>query len=309
MAILAALLTALSAAARTDAATPRYSLTVEPARIVVSAGQAGTPQIVKVSNTGSGPLHVDVVRTAFTQQRDGHLVFAKDAPFSASEWIQAEPAAFDLPPGAHEQVRVTIDVPPFADPGEHQVALIFRVPAARDTGGFAVSGGIGSIVLVGVPGIVTHSVAIRTLQAPLVADSGKVRLKLKIRNSGSVRRDYIRPHRLVAIIDGKRVPFPDFTVLRNSTREVETEWTDPPLFCVCTARVTTDDGHGNPVTVTARVFIFPFRVVGGILIAAVGLGLLFWTLRRRAKERTEARFELARQEGYLQARSELDGPT
>src|SRR5205823_5131499 len=144
------------------------------------------------------------------------------------------PASFDLAAGEVQPVRVVVSVPPDPEPGERYVGLLFRVPAPQSGASVAISGSIGAELLIQVPGTVTRKASLGALHAPFFADGGPVRFDLTVRDSGNVHRDYIRPHNLVALAHGDVVAFPDFTVLRDSTRIIQAEWPDPPLICICT---------------------------------------------------------------------------
>jgi len=148
-----------------------------------------------------------------------------------------QPVSFDLTPGHTIPVTVTVSVPPRHEPGERYVGIIFRVPAEHASANIAVSGAVGIQILVNVPGEVIRSIGVGPLTAPRFSDGGPVRLRLTIRNLGNVHRDYVEPDNLAATIVGKtNVSFGDFTVLGASSRVVETEWVNPPLLCICTAR-------------------------------------------------------------------------
>ncbi|MGH3341350.1 MAG: hypothetical protein ACRDPK_00395 [Carbonactinosporaceae bacterium] len=153
---------------------------------------------------------------------------------------------------------------------------------------------MASELFVKVPGPITHEIALGPLDAPPFTFGGSVPLALSVRNRGNVHEDYTRPHALVARADGRRITFPDFTVLGGSTRIVEAEWVDPPLLCVCEASVRTGDGRGHAITRQARVVIVPFREIIGVLIAALGLVLL----TRGGRRFHRSRLDSARREGY-----------
>jgi len=103
------------------------------------------------------------------------------------------------------------------------------------------------------------------------------------------------------------VTFPDFSVLRGSSRVVSTRWQHPPLICLCRVTVATDDGHGHQVAVSRRVVVFPLRFSVGLLFLALGLGLAQKRLRGRRQQQSAERMEQLRQQAYEQARQEFSG--
>jgi len=242
----------------------------------------------------------------FTQAPDGRVTFSPPGPLSAASWVNVQPVSFDLTPGHTVPVKVTVSVPASHEPGERYVGVIFRVPAEQAEGNVAVSGAIGIQLLMNVPGEVIRSIGVGPLTAPRFSDGGPVQLRLNLHNLGNVHRDYVKPDTLTATIVGKtNVSFGDFTILGDSSRVVEAAWLDPPLFCLCMARVTADDGRGHPVTVEARFIVFPFRLVAGVLIAAMGLFLLTRRGPRRQRRHARPFLEEVRRAAHQQARQEL----
>ena len=282
-----------------------FSLTISPARFVLEAGATHTVQDFDVSDSGLQSLHVNVSLTEFSQAPNGETTFAPPGPLSAASWVQVEPKSFDLDPREHQAVRVTIDVPPSPEPGERQVGVLFSVPPQAAGENVAIGRAIGIPLLIGVPGVIIHEDTIGPLKAPRWSDGGPIHLELTVRNLGNVHRDYILPDNLVGVArDSEQIAFPDVTVLRSSTRVIEAQWIDPPLFCICKIRVTSDDGKGHVLTAEARVVLFPLRLVLGIVLMLLGLVLLTRRWRRRRRRREAELVELGRREGYAEATSQ-----
>lgn len=284
-----------------------FSLTVSPARLVIPAGQKHIVRYFEVTNTGRKRLQLVVVLSEFTQAEDGRVLFVPHGPYSAASWVRAFPSAFALPAGSSRRVRIEVVVPAHADPGDHQVGVLFKVPATPQPGKVALSGAIGTTVYVGVPGKRITKIVAGALHAPWWSDGGPVPLKLTVRNEGNVHSDFTDKKRLVVHLPhGKAVRFPEFSIGRDSTRVVEVAWTDPPLICLCHVHVNVPDGQGHMVRIEARVIMFPLRLVLGILLASLGLAVIFRTLRRNRRRHLEAQLELARREAYEQARRDLE---
>lgn len=285
-------------------ARPPFSLTLSPARLVVPPGASVIDRSLTVANTGSQSQHVTVTKAAFAQAPDGAISFSDRAPYSAASWVSTTPTAMDLAPGERQPVRLHIVIPSDPEPGEHQVGVIFLVRAAEKGRNVALHRGVAAEALIRVPGAVDRHIGFGRLRVPRVVDGGPVRVSLPIDNRGNVHRDYIGPDHLVLDTGGTKVAFPNFTVLRDSTRLMSAQWA-PPLACVCHPRVVTDDGRGHRLVVTATVVVFPFRLVLGLAALLVGLALLSRALRRRSRRAADARVAVARQEAYEQAQREL----
>jgi hypothetical protein len=288
---------------------PAFSLTVSPARLVVPVGQSEKEQIFDVSNSGSQPLHVEVSVEEFSQRANGQLAFAPATPLSAANWVEAGPTSFDLDPGEHQPVRVSISLPPDPEPGERYVAVVFKVPPVAAGRNILVSRAIGAQVLIGVPGVAIRRIGVGPLDAPRWADGGPIRFRVEVRNLGNFHRDFIQPDNLEAVVGQEQsIELPDFSVLGNSRRVIEAEWQDPPLFCICRIQVDSDDGRGGRVHTEATIIVLPLRLILGLLLAAVGLFLLTRRSRREQKRRREElmRHEVARRRHFEEVFGETE---
>jgi hypothetical protein len=286
-------------------ATP-FSMTVTPPRIVIpySPGQTVTRD-VKVGNTGSAPLHFDVLLSDFSQGPDGSMRFSTPSATSGASWASVAPAHADVPPDATQTVTVSIAVPVDAGAGERQIGVILRVPAAPGQGNVTVTGGIGVEILAGAPGTVTERTVLDGLDAPGFSSGGPIPLALTLSEQGNVHREFVTPNQLAAHVSGGTVPFPDFIVLKGVTRRVTTSWESPPLICVCTATVTTDDGQGHRISVSKSIVIFPVKTAAGILVLLAGLAFLTRYRRRTRSAGRLAELERVRAHAYEMARRDL----
>ncbi|MEP7091774.1 MAG: hypothetical protein ABI776_16865, partial [Nocardioidaceae bacterium] len=162
-----------SAAAPTAGTDPKpkpgFSLAISPTRLVVGHGQGGTTQRIKVINGGTSSLHVDVTKRDFAGGRDGSMVLAATAPYSASRWVSIAPTNLDVPAGETRVVTAKVSIPAEPEPGDHQVALVFLVPAGRTSANVKINRGIGTPVYVTAPGRIDDSVTVQALDAPWFA--------------------------------------------------------------------------------------------------------------------------------------------
>ncbi|GIH28661.1 hypothetical protein Aph01nite_69710 [Acrocarpospora phusangensis] len=258
---------------------PSFSLQVSPTRLVIPAGAKATTQRFQLTNRGRAPFEVNVEKADFVAGENGALNFQPQAPYAAAAWATVAPTNVRMAPGATRTVTVRVEVPPVPEPGDHQFALIFKVPAGENGANIKINRGIATPVFVTVPGVIDSSVEVAGLQAPEFVLGGPVPIAARIRSLGTVHRDFRGPTRLHAEVGGSEVPFPDFTVVRGATREVSLDW-NPPLMCVCHATVSI---AGSARTV--RIVVFPVHLVGGLLGGLLVLLLLAWFVRRRYRAR------------------------
>ncbi|MEV7005358.1 hypothetical protein [Streptosporangium sp. NPDC051022] len=255
---------------------------MSPTRLIVGPEHLDRAQTFQVTNKGRLPIDV-VVRTAsFSAGQDGKVVLDEDAPYSAADWIEVSPAAFHLAPDSGRQVTVRIDPPRDPDSGEHQVEVLFTVPPGAKTGGdnIRISRAIGTPIYITVPGPVDTSLQIGGLRSPGFALGGPVDFGVTVDNQGTVHRDFFGRDALSVEVDGRRVPFPDFTVLRGASRDVTLRWADPPLMCVCHARVSVS-GPGGTSSRSATLVIFPLHLFALLLGVLLALSFLLRLARRR----------------------------
>ncbi|MBF9131692.1 hypothetical protein I0C86_22385 [Plantactinospora sp. S1510] len=262
-----------------------FALTVSPTRVIVPADQIERPREFTVTNHGRAPIDILVRKASFTAGRDGELRFRPDAPHSAVEWVTARPDSFRLDGGAARQVSLRIALPAAAEPGEHQVAVIFSVPPRPGGASIGVRRSVGAPVYVTVPGHAVESVDVTSLRAPGFAVRGPLAVTATVRNLGTVRRDFLGDGRLRARVAGDSVPFPDFTLLRGADREVSARWADPPLACVCRVTVAVVGSDGVTRDATATIVVLPLHLIGSgaALVVALLLGWLLVRRRRRSR--------------------------
>jgi hypothetical protein len=193
------------------------------------------------------------------------------------------PLNFTVPPGATQVVTVAYRIPANAEPGDHQVALAFIVPSRHGSGNVRINRGIAAPIYITVPGRTTDSVSLGNLSAPGFAMKGPVTITATVRDTGSVHRDFRGDTVLAIHAAGSVAVFPDFTVLRGSTRDISTTW-NPPLLCICHPTVSVVNANGSVQSAGIRVIVFPVHLLGILLgaLAALVVGLRIRRRRRNA---------------------------
>jgi hypothetical protein len=256
-----------------------FSLTVSPTRLAVAAADIGKVQKILVVNRGQLPASVTVQKRNFTGGLDGALLFQDNAPYSASNWVTVSPTSFTVAPGVSQTVTATIKIPASPEPGDHQVALVFMVPAGKTAGNIKINRGIGTPVYITVPGPIDDSTSLSNLSAKGFAMRGPVALTATMTNTGTVHRDFRGATPLSVTGAGTAVPFPDFTLIRGSARDINTTW-NPPLICICNPTVSFVNAAGTVQSYSVRVIVLPLPLMG-ILLGTLLLAWLVVALARR----------------------------
>lgn len=260
---------------------PSFSMQVTPTRLVVPAGTSD--HRFDVTNKGREAFQVTVEKSDFVAGESGAMRFQPGAPYAAAAWATVSPAQVTVPPGETRPVTLRVVVPEAPEPGDHQFAVIFKVPAAKTTANIRINRGIAAPVFVTVPGAIDASAAIADLQAPGFVLGGPVPITARVRSTGTVHRDFRGLERLKIQAGGSELLFPDFTVVRGATREVAATW-DPPFVCFCDVTVAVPGGN----TRTVQVVVFPLHLVV-VLVSLVMGGALIWVVARsRYRRRVES---------------------
>lgn len=279
----AVVLPAFALAVESASAAPGFAMTVSPTRLVIGQADIGKQQTIRVANGGESAVDIAVQKRNFTAGPDGVASYVATAPYSASEWITTQPASFRLAAGTSQNVSVTVDVPSNPEPGDHQMALIFLAPSAQSGGNIKINQGIGMSVYITVPGPIIESVALSDLSAPGFATGGPIPITAIVHNVGTVHKDYRGDSPLVVDVPGGATVFPDFTVPRDSVRNISVDW-NPPLIGIFNPTVTVTSADGATQSQSVQVIVFPIQkaliLVGAILL--IFFGFLFFRRRYRA---------------------------
>lgn len=261
----------------------QFSLTISPTRLVVSPADIAKTAKFQVVNRGQAAVSVAVQARNFIGGVDGSLDYRDDAPYAAASWMTLSPVNFTVAPGATQIVTAAIAVPPAPEPGDHQVAMVFLVPAGETTDNIKINRGVGAPLYITVPGPTDDSATLSGLTAPGFVLRGPVDISATVHDTGTVHRDFRGTTPLVIDAAGARAAFPDFTVLRGGSRDISTTW-DPPLVCICNPTVSFTNADGTVQTATVRVVVLPLDLLGAVIVGAalIVLGLRWQRRRYRA---------------------------
>lgn len=140
-------------------APPVAALTASPAHVMVAgAGRA----VIRVTNTGVRTVVVDTGRAGFALGPRGRpRVVAAEA---ATAWLALRPRRLVVAPHASASVRLSVEPPPHASPGDH-AALVLLTTRPAAPGAVAVRVRIGVTVVVRIAGHVVHRLVVSSVRA------------------------------------------------------------------------------------------------------------------------------------------------
>jgi hypothetical protein len=178
---------ALTAAGASAAPRP-VALTAAPARIVLTGTTHST---VRVTNSGTKRVVVDVSRAGFALTPRGRPRIVRRRARSAASWLKLEPIRLALRARTSASLLVSARVPRNAKPGDHDALVLLTTrPAAGAR--VAVRVRLGVVVLVRVPGKVARRLELRRLWA--ARRGGRRLLELQVANRGDVTEELAGVH-------------------------------------------------------------------------------------------------------------------
>ncbi len=273
-----------------EIAPPLVSLRADP-------GQTVTADI-KIRDIAKVPLVVTGEVNDFSS--DGETGIPKIAtdtteksPYSIIDWVQPL-NQLTLIPGEIKSLPVEINVPSNASPGGYYGVIRFTAKAGSlNSSGVALSASLGALVFIRVNGDATESMEVEELYAQKEGkrgwffDGSPITFVQRVKNTGNVQE---QPVGVLAVADmfGKPVANLSFnlaknTVLPDSIRRFETSLDktnigNRMLFGMYTGKLTTTFGDGQTVTKTVRIFVFPWQIVLGIIVALAAIigGFRYW---------------------------------
>jgi len=200
VALAAASLLAPASAGASGVRSP-LALAASPAHVRL-AGTAATT--LRVTNWGSARVVADVGTAGFALGLRGRprIVRRPAGRRAAASWLTVRPRRLVLPAGGTAVLTVSSNAPRRAEPGDHP-ALVLVTTRPRAGARIGVRMEIGVVVVVRVPGVVVHRLALGRLSVR--RHGTRTMLELRISNLGNVTEP-VGPGRLrVELLQGGRV--------------------------------------------------------------------------------------------------------
>lgn len=259
---------------------PSQEVRVDPGKTVIVKA--------KIRNPSNKTLPIQVHIEDFTAKgEEGQVALTADSPYSVAHWTQVSPTSFQLAPGSEQEVTATITAPKDAA-GGHFGSFVFAVGGNNTgTNTAAVAQEIASLFLVRINGPVNENLTFSSFSAPSYSEFGPVPLSMKFQNHGNV---YVKTFGLINVTDmfGRKVAdivVPGTNIFPQADRIVTSSLNKRFLFGKYTATALMYYG-GNNQTITAitTFFVFPTRIVVGILVIL----LIVFLMRKRLKKAAKA---------------------
>lgn len=199
-----------------------------------------------------------------------------DIPHGLTAWISINRTSFDLGPQEHRQIPFSVSVPINGEPGGHYGAILFRsmAPSGATESGVGISGRIGSVFLVDVPGETSKTGSISDFTGPTsFIARGPVDFSFKVNNTGNTHFDPEGKITLTGPFIGKvEVPFESRVVFPNHGRTFKASWPIRYVFGPITANLNINIPDSGAQSASLTFFIFPYQEATGI----IAILLIIW---------------------------------
>lgn len=269
---------------------------VGPARTILTVEPGGTyTVVVEVTNRYGYDAVFDMSTEEFESEGKTQTSFFKSTlPDSPRHWVTVNADSIELSHADRGFLRVTINVPKDAPPGDHQAALIVKARAAPSgLSGISVESRVASLFILSIPGDLDRSGRLLSFRVyDFLNWSLPVFMNMEAQNDGNV---HMLPKGTVEIrnllgVTVDELEIKDWVVLRNATRSLDLEWRPWFAFGYYTA-TTNMTIHDQPVgRLSEHFWVIPLRLILFILLALFIISFLFqyilsrFEIRRKTDE-------------------------
>ena len=204
---------------------------------------------------------------------------------SLVDWLKIEKAIFPLGPNERKEVPFKIEVPEDAGAGGHYAAIFFKaVPKEVEGTALQISGRVGVLVMVAVPGEVIQTGEIAEFKGPRIVSRGPIEFVILFRNTGTT---HYQPEGTIEITNllGKKTSLevPKQVVFPQGSKNLKAVWDVKYLFGRYTAKLNLADGEGNIHTAILNFWVFPWQEVLGLFVIASILVFIGRIIRKKFK--------------------------
>ncbi len=257
-------------------------ISITPAKVYLTLGKGVTGQsYITVANPNDFIIDVKLGKEDFVPAvlpGDIRFVPKSEGATSLVSWIEMDTKTFVLEAKARKKVPFNIVVPENASPGGHYAVLFFTaIPKEAGTGNLSVTGRVGALVYLVVPGEVIETGGIVGFKGPSFVAKGPIKFTTLFENTGTSHYDPKGSIKISSLFKKEvaTLTFPERTVLPQAKRSIDTVWEIEYLIGRYKAELSLTDGAGNIHTATLVFWAFPWKEVALLIGAIAVLMLLF----------------------------------
>ena len=255
--------------------------------LTVSPGQTYS-DTVTVINPNNFPIGVQPEVENISGGNQGSIdLVATNIPHGLSSWISINQTSFTLAPQQQKQIPFSITVPANGEPGGHYGAILFRgLSVVTSTSGVGLSGRVGSVVLVNVPGasFATGKIDSFTMGSSSYASHGPFSFSFTVENNGNT---HFSPTGQVTLsgplFPTTVIPFNSGIIFPGFNRVFSASWPGRYAFGPITATLSLNIPDSGTQTAVISFFAFPWQEAVGLLILIILVVLFFGTFAKNFK--------------------------
>ena len=210
-----------------------------------------------------------------------------DIPHGLSSWITIDKTPFTLAANEQRQIPFKISVPENGQPGGNYGAILFEGLStdATTTSGVGISGRVGSVVLVNVPGAADATGKIDSFTGPgSYVSHGPVNFSFTVENTGNT---YFTPTGQVTLsgplFPKTTLPFTQGIVFPGYNRVFTASYPGTYAFGPMTATLTINIPDSGTQTEVITFFMFPWQETLGLIVIVLILLFLIKVLGKNFK--------------------------
>ena len=306
---------------RGSAQTPdSLNLTASPLPIALSGkpGETITTDL-RIRNTGTSTeiLKVDLLKFAASGDSGTPQLLSREPGDDYFDWVKFSETQFKAEPNVQKTIKMTISLPSTAAFGYYYAVVFSRAnPTPGEDGQATLDGGLASLVLVDAKSPNTRrQVEIEEFKAEKrVYEFLPANFSVKFKNTGNI---HVAPHGTIYIKKGSKqietiefnggrgnvLPgssrvitadwkngFPVYELTQDSKTKLKWDFTKLPSLRIGRYKATIlaiyDDGEKDvPLEATVTFWVIPWRILGGILLFVLLVGVALWSIGRKAWRR------------------------
>jgi hypothetical protein len=255
--------------------------------VTIAPGQSYS-DTVTVINPNSFPIGVQPQVQNIAGGNQGSIALENtDVPHGLSSWITIDKTPFTLAANEQKQVPFTITVPANGQPGGNYGAILFEgLSSGTSTGSsVGVSGRVGSVVLVNVPGAADATGKIDTFTGPSgYVSRGPLNFSFTVEDNGNT---YFTPTGQITLsgplLPKTTLPFTPGIIFPGYNRIYSAAWQGLYAFGPMTATLSLTIPDSGTLTKTIVFFMFPWQEAVGIIILVIVVFFLVRVIKKNFK--------------------------
>jgi hypothetical protein len=208
--------------------------------------------------------------------------------YSAAAWIGATPETFTLKPGESQKVNYYVQVPKDAKPGGHYAALVYTPVVSEGVkgSGSTVNSQLGSLFYITINGPINEQVSVTKFFANPFQEYGPVNILTQLKNLGDLHTAPKGTITVSGLFFNQTQNLPTHNIFPEAARDFSNTFGKSLMVGQYKATLMGSYGASNnlPLVATVYFWVFPWRVMLVIVLAAVALILGGLYIRKRKKD-------------------------